>query len=85
MHTLQQIYRRSKKREIGDRVLISLNHLLFWRGYKPQFTQEVFEIVAFPSKKSPTYTKKDEQDESIWGKFYQNELIKNIQQWNRLQ
>ena len=38
----------------------------------------VFEIVAFSSKKPPTYTIKDEQDEIIRGKFYQKELIKVI-------
>ena len=44
----------------------------------PQFTQEVFEIVAISSTKPPTYTKKDEQDEIIRGKFYQKELVKVI-------
>ncbi len=37
-----------------------------------------FEIVSISSKKPPTYTIKDEQDEIIRGKFYQKELIKVI-------
>ena len=41
-------------------------------------TREVFEIVAIATKKPPTYTIKDEQDEIIQGKFYQKELIKVI-------
>ena len=32
--------------KIGDRVRISKYDLPFRKGYKPQFTREVFEIVA---------------------------------------
>ena len=64
--------------KIGDRVRIARYDLLFRKGYKPQFTREVFEIVAIATKKSPTYTIKDEQGEIIQGKFYQKELIKVI-------
>ena len=59
-----------------DRVRISKYDLFFRKGYKPQFTREVFGIVASATRKRPTYTIKDEQDESIQGKFYQKELIK---------
>ena len=62
--------------KIGDRVQISKYDLLFRKGYKPQFTREVFEIVAIATRKPPTYTIKDEQGEVIQGKFYQNELIR---------
>ena len=64
--------------KIGDRVRISKYDLPFRKGYKRQFTREVFEIVAIATKKPPTITIKDEQDENIRGKFYQNELIKVI-------
>ena len=64
--------------KIGDRVLISKYDLLFRKGYKPQFTRGVFGIVAIATKKPPTYTIKDEQDEIIEGKFYQKELLKVI-------
>ena len=64
--------------KIGDRVRISNYDLPFCKCYKPQFTGEVFEIVAIASKKPPTRTKKDEQDEIIRGKFYQKELIKVV-------
>ena len=64
--------------KIGDRVQISEHDLPFCKGYKPQFTGEVFEIVAIATRKPPTYTIKDEQDEIIRGKFYQKELIKVI-------
>ena len=62
--------------KIGDRVRISKYDLPFRKGYKPQFTRDVFEIVAIATRKPPTYTIKDEQGEVIQGKFYQKELIK---------
>ena len=64
--------------KIGDRVRISKYDLPFRKENKPQFTREVFEIVAIATRKPPTYTKKDEQDQIIRGKFYQKELIKAI-------
>ena len=66
------------KFKVGDRVRISKYDLPFKKCYKPQFTKDVFKIVAVSSKKPPTYTLKDEQDEIICGKFYQKELIKVI-------
>ena len=63
---------------VGDRVRISKYDLPFRKGYKPEFTREVFEIVAIATRKPPTYTIKDEQGEVIQGKFYQKELIKVI-------
>ena len=55
----------------GNRVRISKNDLFFRKGYKPHFTREVFENVAIATRKPPTCTIKDEQDEIIQGKFYQ--------------
>ena len=64
--------------KIGNRDRISKCDLPLKNGDKPQFTQGVFEIVAFFSRKPPTYTIKDEQDETIRGKFYQKVLVKVI-------
>ena len=64
--------------ENGDRVRISKYDLPFRKGYKPQVTQEVLENVATASRKPATYTIKDEQDEIIRGKFYQQDLVKVI-------
>ena len=69
---------RKLKFENGDRVCISKHDLLFRKGYKPQFTKEVFEVIAISSRLAPTYTIKDEQDEIFRGKFSQKELIKVI-------
>ena len=64
--------------ESGDRVRFSKYDLPFKKGYKPQFTQEVFEIVEICSRKPPSYTIKDEQGEIVRGKFSQKELVKFI-------
>ena len=63
---------------IRDRVRFSKYDLPFRKGHKPQFTQKIFEIVAIASKKPPTYTIKDEQEEDIRGKFYEKELIRVV-------
>ena len=75
---------RKPQFKIRDRIRISKSDLLFRKGCNPQFTQKVFEIVAISSRKPPTYTLKDEQDEIIRGKFHRKELIKVIWKWNRL-
>ena len=62
----------------GDGVRILKYDLPFRKGYKPQFTREVFEFVATATRKPTTYTIEDEQDEIIQSKFYQKELIKVI-------
>ena len=49
--------------------------LPFRKDYKPQITQEFFEIFAIATKKPPTYTIKDAQEEVIRGKFYEKEII----------
>ena len=63
---------------IGDRVRISKYDSSFRKGYKSQFTQKTFEIVAIATKKPPIYTIKDEQEEFIREKFYEKELIRDI-------
>ena len=75
--------RESKKPKFqtGYRVRISKYDSLFRKGYKPQFTRRVFEIVAIATRKPPTYTIKDEQGEVIQRKFYQ----KVFYQWIHLQ
>ena len=69
----------------GDRVRISKYNLPFRKGYKPRFTREVFEIVAIATRKPPTYTINEEQNEIIQGKFYQKQPIKVNEQGTRLE
>ena len=73
-------FRDYKKPKYGirDNVRISKYDLPFRKCYKPHITQEIFEIVTIATKKTPTYTIKDEQEEVIRGKFYEKELIRVI-------
>ena len=64
--------------KIGVRVRIPKYDLSFRKGYTPHFTRKVFEIVAIATRKPPTYTIKDDQDDIIQGKFNRKELIKVI-------
>ena len=66
---------RKPKFKIRDRVRISNYDWPFRKGYRPQFAQEDFKIVAISSREPPSNTIKDEQDEIIRGNFYQKELI----------
>ena len=66
------------KFQVGYRVRISKQDLPFRKEYKPQFTNEIFKIFAFATRKPPTYNMQDEQGEVIKGKFYEKELIRVI-------
>ena len=60
---------------VGHRVRISKQNLPFRKGYKPQFTNEIFKIVALATRKPPTYDIQDEQGKVIKGKFYEKEFL----------
>ena len=64
------------KFKVGDRVRISKKDIPFRKGYKPQFTDETFEVLVISTKKPPTYIIKDLDKEEILGKFYEKELRK---------
>ena len=67
------------KLKVGDCVRISIKDKQFRKGYKPQFTEEVFTIVKIVSKRpTVTYNIKDGNGEIILGKFYEQELSKTI-------
>ena len=55
--------------KVVERMRISKYDLHIRKDYKPQFTREVFEIVAIATRKPPTHTNKNEQGECIQGKF----------------
>ena len=79
---LSILYHKSFKKytkpkfKIGDEARISKNDIPFRKRYKPQFTNEIFEISALSTKKSPTYIIKDLKKEETLGKFYEKELRK---------
>ena len=61
----------NSKLQIGDRVIISKNDIPFQKGYKPQFTDGIFEVSAISTAKPPTYIIKDLEKEENLGKFYE--------------
>ena len=79
---LSILYNKSFKKytkpkfKISDRVRFSKIDFPFRKGYKPQFTDEIFEISAISTKKPPTYIIKDLEKEEILGKVYEKELRK---------
>ena len=64
--------------KIGDKVRISKYDIPFRKGYKSQFTNEIFQIVKIATLKPPTYNLHGEQGDEILGKFYEQELAKGI-------
>ena len=62
--------------KIGQHVRIRRKLDLFHRGYRIQFTEEIFEIVAVKTLNPPTYLLKDANEQLIEGKFYESELVR---------
>ena len=64
--------------EVGDRVRIALKNMPFRKGYKQQYTNEVFKVhqVCKPKKTglATTYRLEDIKNEPILGRFYTAEL-----------
>lgn len=63
------------KYKIGNYVRISKVDIPFRKGYKPQFTNEIFKIVKVVTFNPVTYTLEDKDKLVIRGKFYEPELI----------
>ena len=66
--------------KVGENVQISKKAIPFRKGYKSQFTNEIFKIVKIATFKPPTYNLCGEQDDENLGKFYEQELSKCILQ-----
>jgi hypothetical protein len=60
--------------KLGDRVRIYSYKYLFDKGYKKNWTEEIFEIVEIHQTKPITYSLEDSNGERIDGKFYSWEL-----------
>ena len=69
---------KTPKYKIGDYVRISKQDIPFRKGYKPQFTTQIFKIVAIATRCPPTYRIQDKDGQVILGKFYENELIEYL-------
>jgi len=70
---------------VGDRVRISRIKGLFEKGYLPNWSEEVFEIVEVKYTNPYTYILKDTKGEIIAGSFYTEELQKTDQEVYRIE
>ncbi|CAB3994244.1 uncharacterized transposon-derived [Paramuricea clavata] len=59
---------------IGESVRISKYKSVFTKGYKANFTEEIFTVMEVYHAQSNTYTIKDSAGEPIIGRFYEQEL-----------
>ena len=62
------------KLKVGDHVRISKVKGIFAKGYEPNWSEEVFTIVARNKTTPPMYKLQDYQGEEIRGSFYEPEL-----------
>ena len=68
----------AKKRNfaVGDQVRITIKRGDFRKGYRPNFTRELFKISKVLNTEPVTYRIKDLQGEEIKGSFYEQELVR---------
>lgn len=64
------------KFKIGDFVRVSKYKGVFEKGYTPNWSPELFEIVNLSNKYPATYKLKDYKNQHIAGRFYESELQK---------
>ena len=62
------------KFKVGTKVRISKNKMTFEKGYRPNWTEEVFVIFDRVNRDPPVYRIKDLADETLEGTFYEWEL-----------
>ena len=64
------------KFSVGDHVRLSLRKRLFKKGYKMNWTKEIFQITRQLSRTPVVYTVQDLLERRIEGTFYEEELQK---------
>lgn len=70
---------KKPKFKVGDKVRLARNNAPFRKGYKPQYTNEIFIIKKIATRKPIyTYMIEDQTGEPVYGKFYEAELSKHI-------
>ena len=67
---------RKPRYKIGHRVRYGKEDLPFKKGYRQNFTDEVFRVTNIATFTPPTYSLADKNGENIQGKFYEPELIR---------
>ncbi|XP_072046821.1 uncharacterized protein [Amphiura filiformis] len=82
MSVKQKIYGRKQKKpptfklQVGDKVRISKMKMTFEKGYKPNWTNEIFKISQRLPRTPPVYRIKDLLGEELEGTFYESEMQK---------
>ena len=76
--SITTLARRAKKPKfaVGDQVRITVKRGDFRKGYRPNFTRELFTISKVLDTEPVTYRIKDLQGEEIKGSFYEQELVR---------
>src|SRR6478609_10033880 len=75
-HGFRQHQQLNPKFEVGDKVRISRTKAVFEKGYLPNWSEEIYEIVQVKQTNPFTYNLKDMNGEPIAGSFYCHELQK---------
>jgi hypothetical protein len=76
---------KSPKLKVGDTVRISRVKGLFEKGYLPNWSEEIYNVVKVQMTIPVTYIIKDLKDEVIKGSFYEQELQKTEQEIFRIE
>ena len=81
---LSTVYSRVKiaapaKFKVGDPVRVSKFKTIFDKGYTPNWSTEVFKIVAVQRTNPVTYLIKDSRGNPVAGGLYEHELLKTAQ------
>ena len=75
----KEVNNKDPKFIVGDRVRISKYKNIFAKGYKPNWSEEVFVISKIKNTVPWTYVINDLNGEEIIGTFYEKELQKTNQ------
>lgn len=67
---------RKNRYQVGDFVRISKFKTVFEKGYTPNWTTEIFKVIAINNKFPVTYLLEDYTGQQISGRFYEKELQK---------
>lgn len=65
---------RKPQFQVGDKVRISKHREAFSKGYRPNWSTEIFTVAKIKETNPRHYMLKDEKDEEIIGGFYTHEL-----------
>ena len=67
-----------KQFKIGDRVRIAIEKHVLSKGYRPNYSSEIFTVSKILPRQPATYKITDDDDEVIEGVFYNEELIRVV-------